>query len=89
MYDPSSLSKYSSSRYSIAYAGNESQLLTNLQDKQGFPCLPDGPSTAVAALKERKLAAVIYMPDTQPEAQEPVKITLYTSKMISRLLSSK
>ncbi len=35
-------------------------------------------STAVAALEQRKLAAVIYVPDTRPDAPEPVKITLYT-----------
>ncbi len=78
MYDPSSLSKYSSSRYSIAYAGNDSQLLTNLQTSPDFRVYQMDLSTAVAALKERKLAAVIYVPDTQPDAQEPVKITLYT-----------
>jgi ABC-2 type transport system permease protein len=78
MYDPSSLSKYSSSRYSIAYAGNDSQLLTNLQTSKDFRVYQMDLSTAVAALKERKLAAVIYVPDTQPDAQAPVKITLYT-----------
>ena len=30
------------------------------------------------SLKERKLAAVVYVPDTKPDADEPVKITLYT-----------
>jgi ABC-type Na+ efflux pump permease subunit len=35
-------------------------------------------STAVAALGQRKLAAVIYVPDTPPDAQDPVKITLYS-----------
>jgi ABC-type Na+ efflux pump permease subunit len=35
-------------------------------------------STAVAALGQRKLAAVIYVPDTRPDAQDPVKITLYS-----------
>jgi len=35
-------------------------------------------STAVAALKERKLAAVIFVPDTLPDSTDPVKITLYT-----------
>ena len=57
MYDPSSLSKYSRSRYSIAYAGNESQLLTNLQTSPDFRVYQMDLSTAVAALKERKLAA--------------------------------
>ncbi len=35
-------------------------------------------SEGVAALKERKLSAVIFVPDTLPDAQDAVKITLYT-----------
>ncbi|MDO9324561.1 MAG: ABC transporter permease, partial [Methanoregula sp.] len=35
-------------------------------------------SPGVAALKERKRSAVIYIPGTLPAADEPVKITLYT-----------
>ncbi len=78
MYDPSSLSKYSHSRYSIAYAGNESPLLISLQQSTDFRVYQMDLSTAVTALKERKLAAVIYVPDTLPDASDPVKITLYT-----------
>jgi ABC-type Na+ efflux pump permease subunit len=78
MYDPSSLSKYSHSRYSIGYVGNDSQLLTSLKTSPDFRVYEMDLSTAVAALSERKLAAVIYMPDTQPDAQDPVKITLYS-----------
>ena len=61
MYDPSSLSKYSHSRYSIAYTGNESPLLTSLEASSDFRVYQMDLSTAVAALKERKLAAVIYV----------------------------
>ena len=78
MYDPSSLSKYSHSRYSIAYAGNESPLLTSLEASSDFRVYQMDLSTAVAALKERKLAAVIYVPDTLADAPDPVKITMYT-----------
>ena len=78
MYDPSSLSKYSRYRYSIAYPGNESELLTSLQASPDFRVYQMDLSTAVAALGERKLAAVVYVPDTQPDDQDPVKITLYT-----------
>ncbi|HUW86590.1 MAG TPA: ABC transporter permease [Methanoregula sp.] len=78
MYDPSSLSKYSHSRYSIAYTGNESPLLTSLEASSDFRVYQMDLSTAVAALKERKLAAVIFVPDTLPDATDPVKITLYT-----------
>ena len=78
MYDPSSLSKYSHSRYSIAYTGNESPLLTSLEASSDFRVYQMDLSTAVAALKERKLAAVIFVPDTLPDATDPIKITLYT-----------
>ena len=78
MYDPSSLSKYSHSRYSIAYSGNESPLLTSLEASSDFRVYQMDLSTAVAALKERKLAAVVFLPDTLPDATDPVKITLYT-----------
>ena len=78
MYDPSSLSKYSHYRYSVGYAGNESEVLTSLQTSPDFRVFRMDLSTAVAALEQRKLAAVVYVPDTRPDATDPVKITLYT-----------
>ena len=78
MYDPSSLSKYSRFRYNVGYAGNDSEVLTYLQSSRDFRVYRMDLSTGVAALKERKLAAVIWVPDTAPDAQDPVKITLYT-----------
>jgi len=87
MYDPSSLSKYSRYRYSVAYAGNESELLTYLERSPDFRVYQMDLSTAVAALGQRKLAAVIYVPDTPPDAVDPIKITLYTVQMISRAQS--
>jgi ABC-type Na+ efflux pump permease subunit len=78
MYDPSSLSKYSHYRYSVAYTGNDSALLTYLQTSPDFRVYRMDLSTAVAALGQRKLAAVIYVPDTPADAPDPVKITLYT-----------
>jgi ABC-2 type transport system permease protein len=78
MYDPSSLSKYSRYKYNIAYAGNDSAVLDYLQASPDFRVYPMDLSTGVAALKERKLSAVIYVPDTSPSADEPIKITLYT-----------
>ncbi len=78
MYDPSSLSKYSHFRYSVGYAGNQSEILGELRVNPDFRVYPMNLSTAVAALQQRKLAAVIYVPDTSPDAVDPVKITLYT-----------
>lgn len=78
MYDPSSLSKYSRYKYNIAYTGNDSAVLDYLKTSPDFRVYPMELSSGVAALKERKLAAVVYVPDTPPDAQDPVKITLYT-----------
>lgn len=78
MYDPSSLSKYSRFRYNVAYAGNDSSLNDYLILSRDFRVYSMDLSPAVTALKERKLAAVIYVPDTRPDAEGPVKITLYT-----------
>jgi ABC-type Na+ efflux pump permease subunit len=78
MYDPSSLSQYSRYRYSVGYAGNDSQVLDYLQTSRDFRVFRMDLSTGVAALQERKLAAVVYVPATKPDAADPVKITLYT-----------
>ena len=78
MYDPASLSKYTRFRYNVAYAGNDSQVLEYLTTSKDFRVYKMTLSEGVAALKERKLSAVIWVPDTLPDAKEPVKITLYT-----------
>ncbi|MFA7694738.1 MAG: ABC transporter permease [Methanoregula sp.] len=78
MYDPTSLSKYSHFRYDIAYAGNESPLLADLENSQDFRVHRIDLSTAVELLKERRLSAVVYVPGTATNATDPVKITLYT-----------
>ncbi|MCK9580347.1 MAG: ABC transporter permease [Methanoregula sp.] len=78
MYDPSSLSKYSRFKYNIAYAGNDSEVYDYLWNSPDFRVYKMDLSTGVAALEQRKLSAVIYMPDTAPDSADPVKITLYT-----------
>jgi ABC-type Na+ efflux pump permease subunit len=78
MYDPSSLSRYSRFRYNVAYAGNDSPVLDYLTTSRDFRVYEMNLSEGVAALKERKLSAVIWVPETLPDAKDPVKITLYT-----------
>jgi ABC-type Na+ efflux pump permease subunit len=53
-------------------------VLNYLQTSRDFRVFRMDLSTGVAALQERKLAAVVYVPDTKPGAADPVKITLYT-----------
>lgn len=78
MYDPSSVSQYSRFRYSIAYSGANSTLLDRLTASDDFTVYSMDLSPALESLKERKLAAVIFVPGTPPDAPGPVQITLYT-----------
>jgi ABC-type Na+ efflux pump permease subunit len=78
MYDPGALSQFSRVRYGIAYAGEVSPLEDLLREDRQFRVYRMDLSQAVAALGERKLAAVIYVPDTDPGGGDPVKITMYT-----------
>lgn len=78
MYDPASLSKYSRFKYNIGYAGNDSAIYDYLEESTSFRVFPMDLSTGVAALGERKLSAVIYVPDTAPDSGDPVKVTMYT-----------
>jgi ABC-type Na+ efflux pump permease subunit len=78
MYDPASLSKYSRFRYNIAYAGNDSAIYDYLESSPDFRVYRMDLSTGVAALGQRKLSAVIYVPETAPDSPDPVKVTMYT-----------
>jgi ABC-type Na+ efflux pump permease subunit len=78
MYDPAALSGYSHFRYDIAYAGNETPLLGYLENTSDLRVHRMDLSTAVELLKERRVSAVLYVPDTAPASDDPVKITLYT-----------
>ena len=78
MYDPAAMSQYSGYKYNIAYTGNDSALRGYLDASRDFTVYQMDLSPAVESLKERKLAAVIYVPDTAPNAVAPVTITLYT-----------
>jgi ABC-type Na+ efflux pump permease subunit len=78
LYDPSSVSQYSRFRYSIAYSGGDSTLLDRLRSSDDFTVYEMDLSPALESLRERKLAAVIFVPDTPPDAKEPVQVSLYT-----------
>ncbi|WAI02107.1 ABC transporter permease [Methanogenium organophilum] len=80
MYDPDSLSAYSHQKYPVAYTGSPSPLADLLRESKDFVVYDMDLATAVTALEERKLSAVVWVPDTSPDADEPVKITLYTIK---------
>jgi ABC-type Na+ efflux pump permease subunit len=78
MYDPSAIAGYSGIEYQVGYSGEDSPLLELLDDRDDIRVHRMDLSSAVTALKERKLAAVIFVPDTSPIAEEPVMITLYS-----------
>ena len=78
MYDPSSLSTSTRVRYGIAIDGANTTLDGLLAERPDFTVYRMDLSTGLAALKERKLAAVIYVPPTAADAENPVQVTLYT-----------
>lgn len=78
MYDPASVSRYSTVEYGVGYAGGNADLAALIDSSRDFRIYRMDLSQAVGALKERKLAAVLYAPDTAADDPGPVKITLYT-----------
>jgi ABC-2 type transport system permease protein len=77
MYDPTTLARFSGVRYGVAYAGTDSALEDYLRSSGQIVVFPMNLSQGVTLLGERKISAVIYVPDTPPDSTEPVKITLY------------
>lgn len=80
LYDPEALGDQAG-ELAVGYAGAEDSPLAGLlREPGGFVVYRMDLSEAVAALKERQVSAVVYVPDTPPDAEEPVKVTLYTIK---------
>jgi ABC-2 type transport system permease protein len=77
MYDPASVSRYSRSSYGIGYVGDDTSLVAYLEEEGNFRVYRMDLSEAVAALRERQLAGVVYIPSTLPESGDPVILTLY------------
>ncbi len=78
MYDPSALARFPGVRYPIGYVGETGDLDVLLRESRQFTLHPMDLASAVGALKERKLSAVVYVPPTPPDSGEPIKVTLYT-----------
>lgn len=78
MYDPSAYGRVSGVEYGIGISGNDSVLLELLEREPSFRPYRMDLSVALGALKERKLAAVIWTSDVAPVAEDPVTATLYT-----------
>ncbi|ADN36896.1 conserved hypothetical protein [Methanolacinia petrolearia DSM 11571] len=78
MYNPDAISSYAHFRYPIGYVGNDTPLLEHLKNDRDFVVYEVSLSDGVALLKERKLAAVVWAPDTSEYADIPIKVTTYT-----------
>ena len=77
MYDPEALEGYSTATYGVGYAGADSALIDEFKKRDDLILYRMDLSTALAALRDRNVAAVVYVPDTSPDAEGPVAITLY------------
>lgn len=80
MYDPTVYGRVSGIQYGIGVAGNDTILTRLLDENPSFKSYPMDLSVALGALKERKLAAVIWTSGTLPADKDPVSLTLYTIK---------
>jgi ABC-2 type transport system permease protein len=78
LYDPSLVGDYSGIQYRVAYAGEDLPLRFMLDVREDIRVYPMELSPAIASLKERKVAAVIYVPPSNPDGPDPITITLYT-----------
>ena len=77
MYDPEAMESYSTVTYGVAYAGADSALIDEFSKRDDLVLHRMDLGRALLALRDRELAAVVYVPDTPPDAEEPVAITLY------------
>lgn len=80
MYDPTTYGRVSGVQYGIGIAGNDSILTDLIERNPSFVPYQMDLSVALGALKERKLAAVVWAPGILPEDEDPVTLTMYTIK---------
>lgn len=78
MYDPSMYGRISGIQYGIGFVGNDTILFDLFDRDPSFKPYRMDPGIALGALKERKLAAVVWPSETKPDAEDPVTVTLYT-----------
>lgn len=78
MYDPSMYGRITGIQYGVGFVGNNSVLFDLFERDSSFKPYKMDPGLALGALKERKLAAVIWPSETSPDADDPVTVTLYT-----------
>ncbi|WP_292518821.1 ABC transporter permease [Methanoculleus sp.] len=77
MYDPEAIEGYSTVTYGIGYTGAESALIDEFAKRDDLVLHRMDLPAALAALKDRQIAAVVHVPDTPPDAEGPVTVTLY------------
>ncbi len=80
MYDPTTYGRVSGVQYGVGIAGNDAILPRLLEENPAFVPYSMDLSVALGALRERKLAAVIWTSGVLPEDKDPVTLTLYTIK---------
>jgi ABC-type Na+ efflux pump permease subunit len=78
MYDPDAISGYQGVEYGIGYVGEEGGLYPIINERRDLAAYRMDLDSAIAALKERQLSAVIWVPPTLPDDEGPVVVTLYT-----------
>ena len=78
MYDPSMYGRVTGVQYGVGFVGNDTILFDLFTRNPAFIPYQMDAGSALGALKERKLAAVVWTSETLPDAEDPVAVTLYT-----------
>ena len=74
MYDPEAIEGYSTIAYGVGYAGADSALIDEFKKRDDLILHRMDLGQALAALRERQVSAVVYVPDTPPDAEGPVMV---------------
>ena len=77
MYDPEAIESYSATTYGVGYTGADSPLIDEFAKRDDLVLYRMDLQTAIDALSDRQIAAVVHVPDTPPDAEGPITITLY------------
>ncbi|MCP1662193.1 MAG: ABC transporter permease [Methanocalculus sp. MSAO_Arc1] len=79
MYDPDALAGVRGFQYGVGYVGlEEGDLYSIIDDRRDLAVYQMDLNTAIAALKERQLSAVLWVSASPPDGEGPVLLTLYT-----------
>lgn len=77
LYNPDSVSGLSGVSFRVGYSGPDTPLAAIIEEREDFELFRTDETGALSALAAREAAAVVSVPDTAPEDEKPVMVTVY------------